>query len=58
MDIINFEKKHVKEATEIALVNYEEERQSVAELPQEGDIPDLYGLAENGLGLLRLKMKG
>ncbi len=24
MDTINFEKKHIKEATEIALVNYEE----------------------------------
>ena len=51
MDIIKFEKKHVKEATEIALANYEEERRSVAELPQGCDIPDLYGLAENGLGV-------
>lgn len=57
MDIINFEKKHVKEATEIALANYEEERRSVAELPQGCDIPDLYGLAENGLGVAAFENK-
>ena len=28
MNILNFEKKHVKEATEIALANYNDERKS------------------------------
>ena len=34
MDISNFEKKHVKEATALALSNYYDERQYVKELPQ------------------------
>lgn len=51
MNIINFEKKHVKEAMEIALANYNDERQYVKELPQVCDIPDLNGFAENGLGV-------
>ncbi len=36
---------------EIALANYYDERQYVKELPQVCDIPDLYGFAENGLGV-------
>lgn len=51
MDILNFEKKHVKEATEIALANYYDERQFVKELPQVSDIPDLNDFARNGLGV-------
>lgn len=51
MDILNFEKKHVKEAMELALADYDVERQYVKELPQVCDIPDLYGFAENGLGV-------
>ena len=51
MNILNFEKKHVKEATEIALANYNDERQYVKELPQVCDVPDLNGFAENGLGV-------
>ena len=35
----------------IALANYNDERQYVKELPQVCDIPDLYGFAENGLGV-------
>ena len=35
----------------IALANYNDERQYVKELPQTYDIPDLYGLAENRLGV-------
>ena len=46
MKILNFEKKHVKEATEIALANYNDERQYVKELPQVCDVPDLNGFAE------------
>lgn len=51
MDIFNFEKKHVKEATEIALANYDKERQFVKCLPQMRDIPDLNDFAGNGLGV-------
>ena len=51
MDILTFEKKHVKEAMEIALASYDDERQYVKELPQVCNIPDLYDLAGNGLGV-------
>lgn len=51
MDILNFEKQHIKEATTLALANYYDERQFVQELPQICDIPDLACFAENGLGV-------
>lgn len=51
MDIVNFEKQHIKEAKEIALANYYDEKQFVKELPQVRDIPDLNEFAENGLGV-------
>lgn len=51
LDILNFEKQHVKEASALALANYYEERQFVRELPQVCDIPDLNGFSENGLGV-------
>lgn len=51
MNIINFEKKHVKEAMKIALASYYDERQHVKDLPWVCDIPDLYGFAGNGLGV-------
>lgn len=52
MDILNFERKHIEEATAIAHANYYDERQFVKELPQECDIPDLNSFAENGLGVV------
>lgn len=51
IDVLNFEKKYVKEATTIALASYYDERQFVKELPQVCDIPDLNAFAENGLGV-------
>lgn len=51
MDIVNFEKQHVKEAAALALASYDKERQFVKELPQVCDIPDLNGFAGNGLGV-------
>ena len=51
MDILTFEKQHIKEAMALALADYHDERQLVKELPQVSDIPDLNGLAENGLGV-------
>ena len=55
MDILSFEKQHIKEATALALASYYEERQFVKELPQVCDIPDLNGFAENGLGVAALE---
>lgn len=52
MDILNFERKYVEEATAIAYANYYDERQFVKELPQVCDIPDLNSFAENGLGVV------
>lgn len=52
MNILNFEKKHVEEATAIAHANYNDERQFVTELPQVCNIPDLNCFAENGLGVV------
>ncbi len=57
MEILNFEKKHVKEATSLALANYYEERQFVKVLPEVCDIPDLNGFAENGLGVAAFENK-
>lgn len=51
MDIVRFEKKHIKESCRIALANYEEERRFVPSLPPAAAIPDLSGFAENGLGV-------
>lgn len=51
MNILNFEKQHVKEAAALALANYYEERRFVKELPPISAIPDLSEFAENGLGV-------
>lgn len=51
MNILNFEKQHMKEAAALALASYYEERRFVKELPPISDIPDLSGFAENGLGV-------
>ena len=51
MNILNFEKKHIQEATELALADYYHEKQYVNELPQIHNIPDLNTFAENGLGI-------
>lgn len=57
MDISDFKKEHVREATEIALANYNDERQSVKELPLVCDIPDLNSFAGNGLGVVAFENK-
>lgn len=55
MNIVNFDKQHIKEAKAIALANYYAEKQFVKELPQVSDIPDLTEFAENGLGVAALE---
>lgn len=57
MNILNFEKKHIKEAMKIALANYNDERQYVKELPRVCDMPDLSSFAENGLGVAAFEEK-
>lgn len=51
MKIVNFEIKHVKEAEQLALENYNEEREIVTILPKVEALPDLTGFAKNGLGV-------
>lgn len=51
MQILDFKEKHIEEATELALANYDEERRFVKELPQISAIPDLKGFSANGLGV-------
>ncbi len=55
MQILDFKEKYIKEATELALANYDEERRFVKELPQISDIPDLKGFSANGLGVAAFK---
>ncbi len=51
MDIIIFEKQHIKAAMALALESYNEERKFVKDLPQACNLPDLNGFTENGLGV-------
>ncbi len=52
MDIVNFERQHIEEATALVLADYDKERQFAKDLPQVCGIPDLRGFAENGLGVV------
>lgn len=51
MEIIDFQKKHISEASMLALRTYEEERCYVPELPLIEAVPDLTEFADNGLGV-------
>lgn len=51
MKIVDFEIKHVKEASMLALENYNEERKTVTILPKVEALPELTGFAKNGLGV-------
>jgi GNAT superfamily N-acetyltransferase len=55
MKILDFDKNHMESAIEIALMNYNEERSVVTELPLFNEIPDLENFkkqfADNGLGV-------
>lgn len=55
MNILNFEKQHIKEATVLALANYYDERQFVKDLPKVCNIPDLNYFAENRLGVVAIE---
>lgn len=55
MKILDFNENHIEQAVEIALMNYNEERSVVTELPLFNEIPDLDNFrnefADNGLGV-------
>lgn len=51
MNIIDFQKQHIRQATELAFMNYWEEQNKVSSLPSVISIPDLTEFAENGLGV-------
>ena len=57
MDILNFEKHHIEEATALALANYHEEQKYVKELPEVCSIPDLESFAENERGVAAFEDK-
>ena len=49
--IQDFSKAHIEDAEKIALMNYNEERAVVTELPQVISLPDLLPFVDNGLGV-------
>ena len=49
--IVDFSKNHIEDAVKIALMNYDEEKATVNELPQIDRLPDLECFADNGLGV-------
>jgi len=50
INILDFSKNHIEQAKEIALMNYNEEKAIVNELPPIDMAPDLKCFADNGLG--------
>lgn len=57
IELFCFERRHREEAAALALAGYREERRLVKELPQECELPDLTGFAENGLGVAAFEGK-
>lgn len=55
MKITNFTHKHLKEAQDLLIKNYEEEKQCVPGLPEITRFPDLKHFAENGLGMVAIR---
>ena len=51
IDILDFNVNHIEQAEKIALLNYNEERAIVSDLPAVDNIPDLTRFAENNLGI-------
>lgn len=51
MEIIDFKREHIEEASLLAMANYNEERTKVTCLPEVSRIPDLLSFADNGLGV-------
>lgn len=51
MKIVDFEIKHVEEASMLAAQSYKEEREKVTILPKVEALPELTGFVKNGLGV-------
>ena len=51
INILDFSARHIPEAEKLALMNYNEERAVITELPQIDKLPDLTPFSENGLGV-------
>ena len=49
--VLTFDNSHIERAKEIALMNYNEEREIVKALPNIDTVPDLNVFADNGLGV-------
>jgi GNAT superfamily N-acetyltransferase len=58
MRIVDLEQNHMKEAIDLALSNYDEERVHVPALPSIEQIPDLTIFVNNGLGAAALDDEG
>lgn len=50
MELLDFTKEHIPQASALAMENYEEQRQAVPALPPVKRLPDLADFARNGLG--------
>jgi GNAT superfamily N-acetyltransferase len=50
-NILSFNKNHIEKAKEIALMNYNSERDIVMALPQIHTLPNIESFADNGLGV-------
>ena len=51
MEIIDFKREYIEEASLLAMANYNEERTKVTCLPEVSRIPGLQSFADNGLGV-------
>ena len=51
IQILDFEKNHIEEAQEFAVLNYNREQATVKDLPDIRTVPDLEWYAENGKGV-------
>jgi len=56
--LYDFNKDHIEEAQKIALINYNEERSAVTELPPIDTTPSLEPFADNGLGVAAFDDEG
>ena len=53
--ILDFKKSHIEEAEKLAVINYNDERANVADLPDVHTVPDLDWFAENGKGIIAVE---
>lgn len=54
MEVVKFEKEHIKQAREIVISNYNEEKGHITVLPHVNTFPDLECFVTNELGVAAL----